>query len=169
MQCKTSWGVLPKWTGNCGRSLTCLRNFFLKKHTHCVHINGDAWQYLCSRRRGCVGISGHSNSLGRLQPAVLVLLCSCAYVKPQAFVSDRGGLGCKWVLFCTAVITMRHHSEALKNIFSAGMNTYGPNRGMLLFHGLGSSGSEVWAGSRGFLLQGDLYVSWARCCESYQE
>lgn len=54
-----------------------------------------------------------------------------------------GSRGYKYVLFCTAVITMRHHSEALKVIFSAGLDILGTNRRRKLFHGRGSSGSEV--------------------------
>lgn len=69
-------------------------------------------------------------------------LCLC---EPPGLVSHMGGLGstgCK----CTPLITMRHHSEALKNIFNAGLNLFGINRGLLLFHSLGPSGSEVLAG-----------------------
>lgn len=47
------------------------------------------------------------------------------------------------MLFCTAVITMRHHSEPLNDNFSAGLNVLGNNRRRQLFPGMRSSGFEM--------------------------
>ena len=47
------------------------------------------------------------------------------------------------MLFCTAIIIVRHHSEALNDNFDAGLNVLGNNRRRQLFPGMGYSGFEM--------------------------